>query len=278
MNYRTNQNTDKERKDIFSILQSSLGFPKEGDILLSEVHKRVLNTISDIILLRKEDMSVVICASKLKLISSSERNESVRLSLGSNNSAAVLTVYRQQYTIRVDSKKGITLILGDRDLSETIIVNNLAPFVYDVECYIRYRNIELEEASVASLKNDLRIINDSLSSSFTNKELILSIPDLTDDRGWMDLVYAPFFAYSFECICRSVLSGEYAMDDGFSQKVRILAQKLRNSTLYEGPLNDEDSYLSSWLIYFASKLMPKWTKSLLLYCVKRRSIMIVMTM
>lgn len=260
MSTKTIQSKDRERKDIFSRLQDSLGFQKEGEISLVELHEKILEKATELICFKEDYIYIfyaIKCASELM-----QEHKDVYLNLKGDN--IVAEVHGASYKILVGSE-GIKIILHDSITSEwaeeTCIVDGLKPFVYDVECYIKYLNIALSKDDVNSLKNDLKIINKSISDipikQLGNKDSILkilkSIPQITNDTGWMDWVYAPFFTYAFECICRSVLSGEYAMDDNFSHRVRALAQKIRNSTLIKntGDSQTENALEESWLYYLS---------------------------
>lgn len=121
-----------------------------------------------------------------------------------------------------------------------------------------YQQREEIESTIDNICNNIRSTIIQGSTDFTDQDvfnIISKIPKISDNEGSFDLFYAPFFSYAFECVCRSVLSGEYAMDDGFSQRVRTLAQKLRNSTLIqeskESKENGEPENLRSWLNYLS---------------------------
>ena len=59
---------------------------------------------------------------------------------------------------------------------------------------------------------------------------IVEILDTLNQNNLFEFLYTPFFSIAFELICRSVLSGEYAMDDNFSRRVRKMANVLRRQS------------------------------------------------
>ena len=67
-------------------------------------------------------------------------------------------------------------------------------------------------------------------TDFLGKDDGYTILKRIDDIGissLRDLIYSLLFSKAFEIVCRSVLSGEYAMDDLFSKRIRGMAKKLR---------------------------------------------------
>lgn len=66
---------------------------------------------------------------------------------------------------------------------------------------------------------------------------ILECVDKIEDSRITDWVYSLVFSKAFEIVCRSVLSGEYAMDDDFSLRLRNVAKNLRDvvSAISERP-------------------------------------------
>lgn len=79
------------------------------------------------------------------------------------------------------------------------------------------------------IEGDDRLI--TYIKDFEEKEkgiTILECIDNIEDSRVTDRVYSLVFSKAFEIICRSVLSGEYAMDDAFSLRLRNVAMNLRD--------------------------------------------------
>lgn len=62
-----------------------------------------------------------------------------------------------------------------------------------------------------------------------NKNTILHIVEFLNINFLTQLVYTILFSKAFEIVCYSVLSGEYAMDDSFSKRVRKMSKALQKS-------------------------------------------------
>lgn len=72
-----------------------------------------------------------------------------------------------------------------------------------------------------------QIINKSITASQERHKILLFSKNLVVIEGFNDIVYAILFTKAFEIICRSILSGEYAMDDSFSKGLQKMAKSLR---------------------------------------------------
>lgn len=250
--------TDNERKDIFHWLKESFGFPKDGDISLLEVHNKILNVLSSLLDLRGFKRMCGTISEYQKLLKNGNAERVAYLWVEGENDVANL-VYSQDpygdpfYIIRVDVE-GVSLVsIKGNDLNIRVKDYSMPFCDVDLTCCDWELGLDLDQEEVRVIYGDLNTIILSFENpQLTNEEMLQVIIENGGNTGWMDRIYAPFFSKAFECICYSVLSGEYAMDDGFSQRVRTLAQKLRNSTLFEGPLNYENLYLHSWLSYLSN--------------------------
>ncbi len=233
-------NPDKKRKDIFSWLENII--PDKEDISLQDIHEAII----------KKNVPKMMCPIKFDIIKSivgsiSNFREKGNFTLDKRLGAEIYGRVKNdkvKYVIRIDAN-GITLTLGD--IHPIIITKKLIPWtccnVENID--FKEKGIDLNEGDIASLQKDFNAISRGISRH--NGRIIEEIKEHANDESWYDLIYAPFFAQAFECICYSVLSGEYAMDDKFSQRVRNLSKSLRKATLNEG--------VDSWLNHLSPSVV-----------------------
>ena len=67
-----------------------------------------------------------------------------------------------------------------------------------------------------------------------------------------NIIYIHTFSKAFEIVCRSVLSGEYAMDDSFSKRIRFMSNYLRKISSLSPDISYSQNDFSYNSIYFFS--------------------------
>lgn len=247
-------NSDKKRKDIFSWLENIL--PTNDDFSLQDVQKAIIMMLPTIVKSpNNEKIKRIVGA--IRKFRGIDYNNYCFDKLGVTISGRVKedTKEPENYEIRIDGNE-IILKIGNSD-PISIAGEQIKKEEVDLKK-------ELSDDDFEIIKGAVKKVYDGIRES--EKELIAKafkvILEDANDRSWYDLIYAPFFARAFECICYSVLSGEYAMDDNFSKRVRDLSKSLRKATLHEG----EDSWLNylSPFVVTLSQILDEYN----LFCIQ----------
>lgn len=120
--------------------------------------------------------------------------------------------------------------LNDNDVSETTIEKNPFEEFNVTECGINLKG-DVAARLLIENRNDYDYLV-KLNGDFNdtkNKNTILHIVEFLNINFLTQLVYTILFSKAFEIVCYSVLSGEYAMDDSFSKRIRRMSKTLQKS-------------------------------------------------
>lgn len=124
-------------------------------------------------------------------------------------------------SINIATNTIITISYHEDDTNIIVSFNEEGKIVNTIESQEVQESIKYINENIQNFNN-----NNATNGHHEIADLINTI----DIPGFLDLVYTPFFSMAFECVCRSVLSGEYAMDDSFSNRLRDLAKCLLPSS------------------------------------------------
>lgn len=257
-------NSNMRRNDIFSWLEEILDFPNGKSISLNKLHALIFDK--------------VVYPKFVK----STRNETIREIVSSiagfkdNGNFYLWPRKASVYEVSTDKKTFYEIHIGTDGISLAIeetstmnrkiipIAKDLIPWAYyDVRILLEKNGVTLGDDDINALQEDINTIIRGVTKKLSNKEVLKLIQEVADDPSWIDLIYTPFFAMAFACICHSVLSGEYAMDDSFSKRVRDLSGFLRESTIDEGNRNSWLNYLSECVITL-SQILDEYN----LFCIQ----------